>query len=167
MTGILQAAVLAGSVTTTEGLPPESPVDAGPGSPGDGMGWVGLLMLLIVLGSIVVLVVKVLLARRIARDSGMSQGRAAAMTLLSDDGLDATYLAANVRPVPPGRPSARGPSGAGPAAGGPAAGGPAAAGSPPARSTEERLGELQSLLDRGLVTREEYAARRRSILDAI
>jgi hypothetical protein len=40
---------------------------------------------------------RVSLARDLARESGMDPDRATAVTLLSDDGLDATYLASSRR----------------------------------------------------------------------
>jgi hypothetical protein len=60
---------------------------------------------------------------------------ATAMTLLSDDGLDATYLASNLRP---GHPQQGGPG----------------------RSVTERLAELESLKQQRLVTQAEYDERR-------
>jgi hypothetical protein len=89
---------------------------------------------------------KVATARRMARDSGMNQGDATAMALLTDDGFESTYLASNLRgqtgPPPPQPPAAdaRG-------------------------TTSERLAELQGLRDQGLVTEDEYAAARQKILD--
>jgi hypothetical protein len=67
------------------------------------------------------------------------------MTLLSDDGLDATYLAANLR----GTQAAN------------------QATPPPSATTAARLEELKSLLDRGLVTQSEYDERRKAIIDSV
>ncbi len=154
------AAALAGDLSSPDGLPSDNGLDpAGmSGSPDDGFGGLGALIVLVVVAAVVILVVKVLLARRMARDSGMSTGQATAMTLLSDDGLDATYLAANIRPrpAPPAAPPSAPPSAP-----------PAAPWAAPPASAESRLVELQSLLDRGLVTREEYAARRKAIVDSL
>ncbi len=76
----------------------------------------------------------------------MSQGDATAMALLTDDGLESTYLASNLRGQTV--PQAAEPSAA------------------PARaSASERLAELQQLRDQGLVTDDEYAAARQKILD--
>jgi len=88
---------------------------------------------------------RVWLARQMARDSGMDPGQATAMTLLSEDGLDATYLASNLR----GRLDG------------------GTVNVPPARTTESRLLELQQLRDQGLVTYEEYEQRRAAILDSL
>jgi hypothetical protein len=79
-------------------------------------------------------------ARRLAERSGMDPGEATMMTLMTEDGLDSTYLAANLRGqvAPPAQPR---PS-----------------------TVAERLTELQDLKDRGLVTDAEYAERRQAIL---
>lgn len=80
-----------------------------------------------------------------ATESGMDPGRASMMTLISDDGLDATYLASSLRGTQSrDRPAER--SG---------------------RSTQERLRELQQLRDEGLITTEEYQRRRTDIVDSI
>jgi hypothetical protein len=101
---------------------------------------------LVVLVGVAVSLWRVSLARQVARDAGMDPDRATAMTLLSDDGLDATYLAANLR-----------------SPGGPATSPPADLG----RSAEDRLRQLQQLRDGGLVSAEEYDERRRAILDSL
>lgn len=80
-------------------------------------------------------------ARRLARDAGMDEGDATAMALLTDDGVEATYLAGNLRD----RPSD----------------------AQPATSAAERLVELEGLRDRGLVTAEEYDAARRRIIEGL
>jgi hypothetical protein len=102
---------------------------------------------LVVLGGVAATAWRVSLARQVARDAGMDPDRATAMTLLSDDGLDATYLAANLRS--PGGPAAPPPPGG------------------IARSAEDRLRQLQQLRDGGLVSAEEYDERRRVILDSL
>ena len=79
-----------------------------------------LFVLFIVIG-IAITIWKVSTARRMARDAGMDDGDATAMALLSDDGFEATYLAANLRPRQP-------------------------------EGRSDRLHELQSLLDQGLIT---------------
>lgn len=119
------------------------------------MGGFGVFFVLVLLLAIGGAVWRVTTARRLARNAGMDEGDATAMTLLTDDGLESTYLAANLRPpaapatAPPGHPA--GASGA----------------SEPPRSSADRLRELQDLLAAGLVTQDEYDARRRAILDSL
>ncbi len=103
------------------------------------------LFVIVVLGGIGTTLWRVSLARQMARDSGMDPDQATAVTLLSDDGLDATYLASNLRNAPAGEPSA--PS--------------------PARSAQERLRELEQLRDEGLITTGEYEARRRAVVESL
>jgi hypothetical protein len=81
-------------------------------------------------------------ARDLARKAGMDPDQATAITLLGGDGLDATYVATSLR-------------------------GPAQPPAPPARTVEERLLELQGLKDQGLVTDEEFQARRAAVLDSL
>lgn len=115
---------------------------ADPGLPGP---FIGLFVLALVVG-VAVTLWRVSMARQVARDSGLDPDRAAAMTLLSDDGLDATYLAASLR-----EPSRR----------------PAEELDTSARTVADRLRELDRLHADGLVTAEEYQARRTAILDSI
>jgi hypothetical protein len=121
-----------------------------PGDGGDGIP--GAFVFLLVVGLVITICVtvwKVSTARRLASESGMDPGLATQLTLLSDDGLDATYLAASLRrPAPTAGPE-------------PA---PAAPASTPAA---ERLAELKGLLDAGLVTQTEYDERRQAIIDAV
>ena len=112
------------------------------GGPGDGFGALFVLALLIGIGFTIW---KVSTARRMARDSGMDVGDATAMTLLTDEGFESTYLASNLR----GQMT------------------PAPEPGPEPRSSELRLRELESLRTQGLVTEEEYAERRRAILDSL
>lgn len=114
------------------------------GTPG-GAGF-GAVFVLVLLAGIAFTVWKVTTARRMARDSGMDVGDATAMTLLTDEGFESTYLASNLRGqmAPAATPAPAEP-----------------------RSTEVRLRELESLRSQGLVTEEEYAERRRSILDTL
>jgi hypothetical protein len=117
-----------------------------PGFQGDGFGGgFGFFFVLVVVAGIGTTIWKVTAARTMARRSGMDPDEATAMTLLTDDGFEATYLASNLR----GESPAPAPASAAP---------PAAAG---------RLQELQGLLDRGLITEAEYADRRQAIIDAI
>lgn len=105
-----------------------------------------MLFVLAFVASIGFTIWKVSTARRMARDSGMSEGDATAMALLTDDGFESTYLASNLR-------GQTGPQTT----------------EPPAASdrgtASERLAELQGLRDQGLVTEDEYAAARQKILD--
>ena len=98
-------------------------------------------------------VYKVSMARDMARQTGMDPDQATAMTLLTDDGLSATYLAANLRP----------PSGATPARQEPGPADGAVAG----RTVSERLAELESLREKGQVTQAEYDERRAAILGSL
>ncbi|WP_456698211.1 SHOCT domain-containing protein [Aeromicrobium sp. P5_D10] len=104
-----------------------------------------ILFVLAIVASIAILLWKVGTARRLATQSGMDPSLATQMTLLTDNGLESTYLAASLRePL-------------------------AASKSPAAEQTTaaKRLGELKVLLDDGLITQAEYDEQRRSIIDAI
>lgn len=102
-----------------------------------------------VLATIGLLIWRVQTAQKLASQSGLDPGIATQMALLTDDGLDATYLAASLR-QPPMTVS-----------GTPVTPGPAKA------AAAQRLGELKSLLDQGLVTPDEYEQRRRAVIDTI
>ena len=114
---------------------------------GFGGGFV-FLFVLVALAGVVGAAWKVNAARTMARRSGMDPNEATAMTLLTDDGLEATYLAANLRGESPAPPHAAAPT------------------APPALPAD-RLQALQDLKDRGLITETEYADRRQAIIDAI
>ena len=88
---------------------------------------------------------RVSLARRVARDAGLDPDRATELTLLEDHGLEASYLSAHLRT----RPAAEQPQ------------------APAVRSAEERLRELRSLLEQGLISQEEHDARRKAVVDAL
>ena len=126
--------------------------DDGFGAPGmsDGFGGPGIpagfgvLFVLMLLGGGAITLWKISTARQMAQESGLDPDRATAMALLSDDGLDATYLAASLRSSPA-----------------------ADDGPVPTRTAGDRLRELESLRDEGLVTAAEYDARRQAILDAL
>lgn len=126
--------------------------DPGFGDPGFGAASAGVppvfvaLMVLVVAAGIATTLWRLSLARKMAVESGLDPDRATAMTMLSDDGLEATYLASSLRQqATPASPSA----------------------AVEGRSVEERLRELQSLRDQGLVTYDEYDARRRAIIDSL
>lgn len=120
--------------------------NAGSGIPA---GFVFLMVIGVVVG-LAFLFWKITTAQKLARQSGMDPALATQMTLLSDDGLAATYLASNLR-----RPASD-----------PVA---ATAPSPTAASTTAtaRLEELRDLLDRDLVTQAEYDERRKAIIDSV
>ena len=129
----------------------------GPSSSGFAGGFVLLVLVALALG-VGITIWKVSTARRLASQSGMSPGLATQMTLLTDNGLDATYLAASLRPpqgapVPTVRTVTTPPDPAAPA--------------PIPKSAAERLTELGALRDQGLITDAEYDARRRSIIDDV
>ena len=88
---------------------------------------------------------RVSLARRVARDAGLDPDRATELTLLEDHGLEASYLSAHLQ----ARPVAEQPP------------------APAVRSAEERLRELRSLLEQGLISQEEHDARRKAVVDAL
>lgn len=120
------------------------------GGDGFGGGFAAIVVVFVLIGAGVT-IFKVSMARDMARKSGMDPDQATAMTLLSDDGLDATYLASNLRPqvdasAAPAAPAATAATG---------------------RSVSERLAELEALREQGLVTQVEYDARRTAILDSL
>ncbi len=114
-----------------------------PGMPSEFVG----LFVLFVIGGIGLTIWRVALARDMARQAGMDPDQATAVTLLSDDGLDATYLASSLRTKPAGDPSPTPPT--------------------PTRTAHDRLRELEHLRDQGLITAGEYDARREAILDSL
>ena len=123
---------------------PGDPRSSGGGVPGAFV----LLAVFAVLLAIGLTAWKVTTARNLARQSGMDPGLATQLTLLTEDGLDATYLAANVRNRQTG-------------------GSTAPPVEPPRADPAQRLTELKSLMDRGLVTPTEYEARRKAIIDSV
>jgi hypothetical protein len=102
--------------------------------------FVGFFILVVIIG-VGTTIYRVSMARDIARRAGMDPNDAAAATLLTENGLDATYLAASLRSGQHDVPAPR--------------------------TTESRLQELKSLLDRGLVNQAEYDQRRAEILAEI
>jgi hypothetical protein len=146
------------------------------------------LLVVVIIAAIGITVWRVSTARRIAEEAGLDPGRATAVTLFGSPGLDATYVAASLkhandmqhpsspRPAsshPPDwemHPPAWGTYTPGPethAAGpGTHAVGPETHG-PGSEAVAERLRELAELRDQGLITPEEYAARRTSIIGSL
>ncbi|MET3961816.1 hypothetical protein ABIE44_001750 [Marmoricola sp. OAE513] len=95
---------------------------------------------------------KVVVARDLARQSGMDPDVATGMTLLDDNGLSATYLASSLRtnrPYEDPNLERRTPPEA------------------PKGTATERLEELKRLLDAGLITLVEYDTRRTKIIDSL
>jgi hypothetical protein len=109
-------------------------------------GFFGVLVVLVIIVGVAGTIWRVSTAQRMARESGMSESDATAMALLTDNGLESTYLASNLRQpvVPPTPPTA------------PAAGDAAA-----------RLQELGQLREQDLITAEEYETRRTAIIDSV
>lgn len=95
------------------------------------------LFLIFVIGTIVV---KVAIARSSARRAGMDPNEATAVTLLGENGLEATYLAASLRDQSP-------------------------TDSAVAHTAADRLRDLEELRQQGLLTETEYASKRAEILD--
>jgi hypothetical protein len=98
---------------------------------------------LVVMAGIGTTIWRISLARRVARRSGMDENEATAVTLLSDNGLEAAYLAGNIRNGASYDTEASD------------------------RTVAFRLQELQELRDRGLITEQEYDAQRKAILDPL
>jgi hypothetical protein len=125
--------------------------------------FVGLFVVAIVIG-IGVTVWRVSMARGMARRAGLNPNEATAVTLMSNDGLDATYLAATLRgsqATPAPGDASHGAADLSGAATRPAAREGAA------RPTDERLRELEQLRDQKLITDSEYDARRKAIVESI
>lgn len=114
-----------------------------------GGGFLGVVVLVLAVGTVVAVVSiiwRVNTAQRLARQSGLDPELATQMALFSDDGLDATYLAASLRQPPVDPPV-----------------------DPPVRtpSVAERLAELAELRDEGVITAEEHDRRRAAIIDQL
>ncbi|HVT64989.1 MAG TPA: SHOCT domain-containing protein [Mycobacteriales bacterium] len=122
--------------------PDDGGFDPGGSGPGIPAGFVALMILIALIG-LGATIWRVSTVRRLARDAGMDPDTATAVTLVGNPGLDATYLAANLRGQPSGAPSAS------------------------EESAEERLTELKSLLDKSLITQAEYDARRKAVIDGL
>jgi hypothetical protein len=116
------------------------------GAGGDGFGALfALVFVLVVVIAIGSAIWKVSMAQRMAKASGMDPAVATQMALLTDDGLESTYLASSLRGTAPA---------------------PATPAAVPS-TTRERLAELKGLLDDGLITQAEHDERRRAVIDAL
>ncbi len=104
----------------------------------------GAIFVLFVLAAIGMAAYRVYAARSIATKSGLDPDDATKVTLLEDHGLEATYIAAAIKKPVLGSD-----------------------GTPKPTKPADRLRELQALLDQGLITQEEYTARRTQILDSL
>lgn len=113
----------------------------GTGAPG----WFGGVFVLMLLVAVAMFAWRISLARRVAGSTGLDKDRATELAILGENGLEAGYLAAHLRQ----RPADQQPT------------------APAVRTAEVRLRELQQLRDQGLVTQEEYDARRRAIVDSL
>ena len=128
-----------------------------PPDPGSGIPGVFIALFVIVgLLAVATAIWRVTATRRMAERAGLDPDTATAVSLLSDGGMGAAYVASTIashsRPAaPPPPPPA------------PAAPAPATSSKP----VEERLRELQELKDKGVVTAEEYEAQRQKILGSI
>jgi hypothetical protein len=112
-------------------------------SPGIPAGFAAIFVIVLI-GGIAMTIWRVSLARQVARRSGMNENEATAVTLLTDNGLEAAYLAGQMR-----------------------SGASYDTEAVPDRSTATRLRELEALRSQGLVTEQEYDARRKAILDSL
>ena len=110
-------------------------------------GWFIAVFILFLMVGIGTTIWRVPVARKMAEDAGLDPNKATAVTLLSQDGVDAAYLASTL--------AARSQHQTPPAT------------QPPPKNAEERLRELQALKDQGLVTSDEYEAQRQKILGSI
>jgi len=134
---------------------PAGSVDPQFGIPDDGPNIGGMFALFAILALVVGgigFAWRVSAARGIAQRAGMNPDDAVTTTLLSHDGLAATYLAANLRPQPAPddyRPVGR-------------------VDPPSSRQTVEgRLTQLKDLHDEGLITDDEYDRRRTEIVNSV
>lgn len=115
--------------------------DQGPGIPG----WFIALFILVAIIGVGTFFWRIVVARKIAEDAGLDPNKAARVAMLSQDGVDATYLASTLASQRRQSPQP----------------------TRPPKTTEERLHELQALRDKALITAEEYETQRQKILGAI
>jgi hypothetical protein len=127
------------------------PDSGGAGGGGGAFAAIAAIAVIALLAGIAVMVWKVSTARRLATQAGLDPGLATQVALLTDNGLDATYVASSLRQPGPTTPP-------------PTQVAPVPA---PAKEPAMRLAELKNLLDQGVVTQTEYDARRQAIIDSI
>lgn len=108
--------------------------------------WFYFFGFVVVAGGITATVMRVRTASRLAERAGLDPGDAAWTSLLSENGLPATYAIANL----PGRGAA-----------------PEVVATAAPRTVERRLAEVKRLHDKGLISPEEYETRRTRILDEV
>ena len=121
------------------------------GTDGTGVpGSFGAMFVLVLLVGVAMCAWRISLARRVARSTGLDPDQATELAILGEHGLEAGYLAGQLRRTPAT----------------PAPAEPAGTTTAP-RSVESRLRELDQLRAQGLVTPEEHDARRRAILDSL
>lgn len=116
-------------------------------TPGVGIpGWFIAVFILGALLSVGTWIWRISVTRKMAEDAGLDPNTATAVTMLSNDGVDAAYLASTLasqsRPQPP-HPTQR------------------------PKTAEERLQELDALKGKGLISENEYEAQRQKILGSI
>jgi hypothetical protein len=134
----------AGQPNCTVVDPPGFGSDPGMGDDGGIPGAFVALFVLVLVAGVGATIWRITAAQRMARQSGMSESDATAMAVLSDNGLDATYVLSNLRGKAQPEPPAVAPA-----------------------SVAERLRQLGELRDQGLITTAEYDARRAAIIDSV
>ena len=120
-----------------------------PGIPG----WfIGVVVLMVLIG-VGTWLYRISVARDMAERAGLDPDQAARVAMFGKDGIDATYVASALAqrsaPAPPPPPA------------------PPSQPAQPAKSAEERLRELQSLRDGGLISEDEFQSQRLKILGSI
>jgi len=126
-----------------------------PGIPG----WfIGVVVLMVLIG-VGTWLYRISVARDMAERAGLDPDQAARVAMFGKDGIDATYVASALAqrsaPAPPPPPAP------------PSQPAPPAPPAQPAKSAEERLRELQSLRDGGLISEDEFQSQRLKILGSI
>ena len=143
MSSILSVLLLDEDCGSIDGVPISCQDPAGMDS---GMpGWFGAVFVLMLVIGVGGAIYRMSAARSMATKAGLDPDDAANVALLDEHGVAAAYVMSNLQKRDEPAPS----SDAG------------------ERTVEQRLAELQSLLDRGLVTQAEYDEQRAEILDSI